>query len=136
MDNDRRTEYVASLRRLADLIEQHEELPVPYGISAQWIDVVGSPERQREVAQTFARTIPGVIRKNVRGASFDLDGNVGPIGVTLIVDRASVCTRVVKEVREVTREVADPDAPTITVTETVEDVEWVCEPLLAERATA
>lgn len=133
----KRAEYVAGLRALADLIEQHDDLPTPYGVTAQWINVSSSQEDQRRIAQTFARVMPGKIDKGVRDDAFDLDGHVGAVEVSMIVSRNAVCRRVVKDVREVTREIPDPDAlaavPTVTVTETVEDVEWVCEPLLADR---
>lgn len=39
---------------------------------------------------------------------------------------AGICTKVVKGTKTVTKEVPDPNAPKITVTEEVEDVEWVC----------
>lgn len=37
-----------------------------------------------------------------------------------------VCKKVVKGTKTVTKEIPDPNAPKITVTEEVEDVEWVC----------
>lgn len=134
---DKRTAYVEGLRTLADLIERHDELPLPYDVTAQWINVSSSEDDQRRIAQTFARVMPGTIAKSVRDTAFDLDGQVGAVNVGMILSRDAVCTRVMKEVREVTREVPDPDAlaavPTVTVTETVEDVEWVCQPLMADR---
>jgi hypothetical protein len=136
-DRADRSEYVSALRTLADIIEANDELPVPYGIDAQWIDCALSAEDQRRVAQLFVRAIPGTVTKSVRDTAFDINGHVGPISVGMILSRDAVCTRVVREVREVTEEVPDPEAlaavPTVTVTKTVEDVEWVCEPLLADR---
>jgi hypothetical protein len=133
----KRTAYVEGLRSLADLLEQHDDLPLPYDVTAQWIVVSSSEDDQRRIAQTFARVMPGTIAKSVRDDAFDLDGMVGAVNVGMILSRDAVCTRVVKEVREVTREVPDPDAlaivPMVTVTETVEDVEWICQPLMADR---
>jgi hypothetical protein len=61
--------------------------------------------------------------------------DVHGLKVKVTTYRDAVCERVVTGTREVTREVRDPDAlaavPTTTVTETVEDVEWVCAPLTA-----
>lgn len=58
----------------------------------------------------------------------------GDMCVHVYAPRAEVCERVVKGTREVVKEVPDPDAlkavPKVTVTETVEDVEWVCKPIL------
>jgi hypothetical protein len=136
-DRPERSEYVSALRTLADLIEQHDELPVPYGIDAQWIDCALSHEDQRRSAQAFVRAVPGPVTKGVRDSAFDLDGEIGPIRVAMILSRDAVCTRVVRKVREVTEEVPDPEAlaavPTVTVTKTVEDIEWVCEPLMRSR---
>jgi hypothetical protein len=51
-----------------------------------------------------------------------------------------VCERVVTGTRLETKEVPDPEAlkavPLVTVTETVEDVEWRCMPLLADLTSA
>jgi hypothetical protein len=52
----------------------------------------------------------------------------------VLCDRNEVCEKVVTGTREVTKEVPDPEAlaavPKVTVTETVEDVEWRCHPIL------
>jgi hypothetical protein len=138
MSTTDRAGYITGLRALADLLEQHDELPVPYDVTAQWICASRSKEEQRAIAQTFTRVMPGTIRKGVRDDAFDLDGEIGPVNFGLIVQRDAVCQRVVTDVTEVTREVPDPDAlaavPMVTVTETVEQVEWICSPILAEAA--
>lgn len=55
-------------------------------------------------------------------------------------DRDEVCERVVTGTREVTEEVPDPEAlaavPKVVVTKTVEDVKWICRPLLGDDAGA
>lgn len=57
------------------------------------------------------------------------------VKVDVYAGRDEVCERVVVGTREVTEEVPDPEAlaavPTVSVTKTVEDVEWKCLPLLA-----
>jgi heme-binding NEAT domain protein len=56
------------------------------------------------------------------------------------VDREEICERIVTGTREVTVEVPDPEqlaaVPTVSVTKTVEDVEWICRPLLDDATTA
>ncbi len=56
---------------------------------------------------------------------------VPPVMLHAYGDRAKVCERVVTGTREVTEEVPDPDAPKVTVTRVVEDVEWRCSSILA-----
>jgi hypothetical protein len=64
----------------------------------------------------------------------------GRLNLSVFGYRDQVCERVVTGVETVTREVPDPEAlaavPTVEVTETVEQVEWRCGPLLAERTDA
>lgn len=59
----------------------------------------------------------------------------GPLSIQIYTLRGEVCERVVIGVKEVTKEVPDPTAlaavPKVTVTETVEQIEWRCTPLLA-----
>ena len=64
-------------------------------------------------------------------------GYAGKVTLSVRVDRDEICERVVTGTKTVTREVPDPDAPKISVTETVEEVEWRCRPILpAEAVTA
>lgn len=62
----------------------------------------------------------------------------GEVGLYVYAGRGEVCERIVTGTREVTKEVPDPKAlaevPKVTVTETVEDVEWKCTPLLAVKS--
>jgi hypothetical protein len=137
-DNDR-DEYITGLRQLADILERHDDLPLPYtGTASRLLWIAGLSEDHAELARTFARNIPGVLRKNVRGDVFDLIGDIQGLHVQLIVDRDAVCERVVTGTETVTRQVPDPSVvvPTVEVTEVVEQVEWVCSPLLADREPA
>jgi hypothetical protein len=58
-----------------------------------------------------------------------------PIDIEVYGKRAEVCERVVVGTEEVEEEVPDPEAlaavPRVKVTKTVEQVKWVCSPLLA-----
>jgi len=136
---DTRADYIAGLRALADLLDKHEELPLPYhgrNSDLLWIE---SGTDTLPVAQTFARTIPGSIDKRIReqDGAFDLLGQIHGLRVAMILNRDAVCTRVVTGTREVTEEIPDPAAlaavPKTTVTRTEEVAEWVCQPFLADR---
>ena len=92
-----------------------------------------------DTAAGVVRRIGGKWEKGKRhnGEFYDFTRSYGGgVYASVVVDRPAVCERVVTAVREVTREVPDPEAlaalPTTTVTETVEDVEWRCLPLLAD----
>ena len=140
-----RAEYVAGLRQLADMLEQDDGLPLPTTDKIEWY-VFGSGEltggqklagdAQKALAADIVRRIPGEHRKWETGDLFRFTGSVRALRTEVIVDRAAVCRRVVKGTREVVQKVPAPDAPMLEVTRTVEDVEWVCEPLLAEGAVS
>ena len=94
------TEYVHSLRALADLLETHPELPKPViGYTTVRFDYWGNDPA--EVAK-LARAIPGTMAKNdPKESSFDekyyeLTSNikVGKFTVTVSAYRSSVCERV------------------------------------------
>lgn len=132
-----RADYIAGLRALADLLEQHDELPLPYegNTVPLTFHYLSSPDPKAGLA-TFARIIPGALTKTPWGGEsdyiyFDLAGSIDGLKVNATAYRDAVCTRVVKGTREVTKVIPDPAAPTVTVTETVVDVEWVCSPVLA-----
>lgn len=126
-------------------LEEHSEVPMPIdfdgspyardygGFSFHFTD---RPDAKKNLA-LMARALPGKVVKDVRGGGdsdyFDLTGRVAGIRLHAIAYRDEVCERVVIGTREVTEEVLDPsvEVPTITVTKTVEDVEWRCAPVLA-----
>lgn len=132
-----RTEYIAGLRQLADLLEQHDELPLPHDGSGSALllsFLSGADPKSAFVAA--ARVIPGKLDKDVRGNYYDLRGTLGgPQGLQILLCafRADVCERVVTGVETVTKQVPDPavTVPLVEVTEKVETVEWICRPLLA-----
>ncbi len=134
-DTDRRTAYIAGLRQLAELLETHPDIPTPYTGGA------GTPLSifcdDKEQIAALARAFPGRMDKRVDESSptygFELHGSLAGLKIVAYVHRYEVCTRVVTGTREVTTSVPDPSVvvPMVEVTETVEDVEWKCEPLLA-----
>lgn len=137
---DTRRAYTASLRALADLLDANPDLidDVRYVHERQLVPVNHADDpRERMAAFIRAGKAAGfAVRKDYDENYGSVDINLGAFLLHVYASRERVCERVVTGTREVTREVQDPEAlkavPTTTVTETVEDVEWVCLPLLAD----
>lgn len=138
-----RAESIAALYELALLLEQNPKLPVPWeltGHSHLNIHLMSSPDPRGDLA-TIVKILPGPIEKRVwsaGGASyFDAVAKIGVIELQVGAYRDQVCERVVTGTREVTKTIPDPtvEVPVVEVTETVEDVEWICGPLLAKAVT-
>lgn len=138
-----RAHQIAGIRELADWLESHPDIPIPYDLSGRseysnvLIHASGS-EDQSAVIAAVARALPGQVTKDVydNDRMFDITGRLpGGIYVKAIAERVEVCERVVTGTREVTRTIPDPmvTIPTIEVTETVEDVEWRCGSILASK---
>lgn len=130
---DPRAEYTLGLRMLADLLDTNPDIPLPYhgnGTALLWIIV--SEKDQKATLAAIARALPGKVTKDVRDGSFDLKGQLAGLLVQVIAQRDEVCTRVVTGTETVTKTIPDPDVevPLVEVTETVEQVEWICGPLL------
>lgn len=139
-DQDR-AGYTAGLRALADILDQHPEIPLPYEGrlgTISWPVYDGGAERLAAIARVV---IPGRREKDTSlDGYFKVIGKLHGLSLEVWSTRQLVCERIVTGTREVTREVPDPEAlaavPTVTVTETVEDVTWECAPLLAGEAEA
>jgi hypothetical protein len=141
-DTDRRAAYTAGLRALADALAANPDLPLPSEGSLWPLSIpfhsggMNDEDRAAALASAARILIPGVRTKKVDDNYYRVTGHLHGLEIQVWAMREQLCTRVVKGVREVTREVPDPEAlaavPTTTVTETVEDVEWVCAPLLAD----
>lgn len=138
--DDTRTGYIAGLRQLADLLEQHAELPLPWsGGPHSTLDVF---VQTKDEAVAYSRAIPGRKDKDFTDGAygFQLQGAIGGLHLRVYAPRGEVCERIVTGVETVTEQVPDPDAlalvPTVEVTREVETVEWVCSPLLAEAVQA
>lgn len=132
-----RAEYVAGLRRIADALEADPSLPLPYEGASGDMGRLSVFTSTREELQAWSRVMDGVKRKDVDNDAhygFRLLGAAAGVNLIVYADRQEVCRRVVTGTREVTRTVPDlsVQVPMVEVTETVEDVDWICEPLLAE----
>lgn len=126
-----RAEYIAGLRTLADALESHPDALLPqHGLTV----VTSWEEDPKEETRKFIRAVGGKWNKRQTGT----DGTImafhrffGSFKIEVLCNREQVCQRVVTGTREVTKIVPAPDAPMVEITETIEDVEWICEPLLA-----
>lgn len=141
-----RTGYIQGLRELADFLEAHDGVPVPFHGSLQtgkWekvfnIFLIHEGDNRERIAMV-ARAM-GNFEKRADGSDFRVFRRFG--GITLVAQaaREDVCERVVVGTREVTVTEPDPAAvaalPTVTTTKVVEDVEWICSPLLAGASDA
>jgi len=132
------SEYSAGLRDFADWVDANAEFleEETFALSATVFFRLYAMN-----AEEFAKSVRA-IGKGTKSADdkwMNVQRHFGGVTVEAFTDRDTVCRKVVTGTREVTREMPDPAAPVVTVTETVEDYEWVCdEPLLAalpERTT-
>jgi hypothetical protein len=138
----------ASLRRVADLLDSvADRLPFPPHVTVYsfalvevyWyvhLYVEGDAE-QKQAVRDIIRAVGGTWAKSGHDDKLDLRQHRDDIRLGITVARDAVCRRVVTATREVVREVpAQAAVEAHTVTETVEDVEWVCDPVLAEAVSA
>jgi len=132
-----RDEYVTGLRMLADLLDNNPNIPLPYTgrekhTGLLWI----LHDDQRATLAAIAKALPGKVEKSVRvkDGAFDLIGQLAGFHVKAIANRDEVCTRVVVGTETITKKVPDPSVtvPEVEVTETVERIDWICTPLLAD----
>ena len=141
MTDTDRIAYTQGLRALADLIDNNPDLPLPYSGSDATAPitfyVLNRTEDPKGTLAKIARLLPGAVGKSVSmtGEYFSITGTLAGLHIDATAYRNAVCERVVTGTREVTVPAipAMPARPAIgEITTTVEDVEWVCGPLLAE----
>lgn len=136
-----RSAYTAGLRQLADLLDANEALPIPYsggdGTPLAMYLLNHNPETRDRFA-AVVRALPGKRTKEAEPSSGTFRvaatfGGEGGLRVEVVAYRETVCERVVKG----SREVEVPATPEQVIparearVEVVEDVEWICSPLLA-----
>ncbi|OLE27951.1 MAG: hypothetical protein AUG44_08665 [Actinobacteria bacterium 13_1_20CM_3_71_11] len=126
------------LEKLAAMIRENPDLAdeLTYTLENLLVPLIG--DEQKPMMAKFARAAARGRIKHEKDASnsfFELKLWFGPVKLQVSADREQVCERVVVGTETVTKKVKDPDAlaavPEVEVTETVEQVEWRCVPLLA-----
>lgn len=139
-EQEQRAAYTAGLRQLADILDAHPEVPLPYQgsdpeYSRMSFHFLSAENPRAEMAATRRALGVPMEKDGDRGEYFDLHGNLAGLYFTLTAFRKDVCERVVVATREVEVEEADPEAvaalPKVKRTVTIEDVEWRCSPILA-----
>ena len=127
-----------SARKLAAFLAAHPDLPEPthygvqFGAEVKWLIWEDDPIDQKATAASVVRFLPGKADKREKGDWFEYSGEVGGVKWAITAAREAVCERVVTGTEKVTRRIPDPAVvvPLVEVTEEVETVKWVCEPLL------
>lgn len=136
---DTRAEYTAGLRALADLLDANPDVPLPYGAGTGdspadrlTFYFLSSTQDPKTNLARIARLIPGKVTKESDDYNFTIAGRLRGVHVQAVATRADVCERVVTGTRAVTHTTpAIEAAPASTITTVVEDVEWICAPILA-----
>lgn len=128
----------AGLRKLAALVESFDDTYVQAIRLHYCLNGILVPlESGEALAHLVRRAVQhgATATKDIGGKYAGAHLSFGCVGLRAWADREQICRRVVTGTREVTETVPDPDllalVPTIEQTRIVEDVEWVCEPLLA-----
>jgi hypothetical protein len=148
-DATRRAAYIAGLRALAGKLEASPgEVPLP---SAGRLEPLAfhflAGDDPRTAMAAAARAIGGTWDKNVRdygdagGSSyFDLTTSIHGLRIIMTAYRDAVCEKVITGTHDVTEVVPDPEllaaVPLIKVTRPVDEVQWVCGPVMAAAAGA
>lgn len=134
-----------NLRRAAEIMQAHPDLPIPYitstyrgGVELAWYLTVHVEDhaKQKRLAQTILRTLGGKWDKSVSGPgdmNFKQGSILDPIRFIVQVSREAVCQRIVTGTTEVTIPAVEAEPERTEIRETVE---WVCEPVLAEAVSA
>lgn len=125
---ERRVQYVAGLRALADFFESNPDLPAPLGVprAAIYTD-------RRDFASAVS-ALGGQRTKRSEDGLFKVERNIGGAIVAVLASQAAVCQQV--ETGTETVEVEEVVTPAVTRTVKVERpvLEWVCaESVLAPR---
>lgn len=132
-ETDQRSEYIAGLRAIADALEQHPDVKLPYHGNTGTFSWVTSHEAdpKAETAK-IVRTFGGDwTKRENQGDLMVFVGRIAGVSVDIICDRDTVCTRRVVGTEDREVQMVVTPAVTETVTETVEVVEWDCGSLLA-----
>lgn len=144
---DPRAEYIRGLREIADWLEAHPEVPLPYlgttqgGRSESGLHIyLGSDRDQKAELAKIARAM-GKAEKVPHDdlGRLNLVRRFAGIALIAVADRDEVCEKVVLSTETVTEMVPDPEymaiAPMIQRETVKEIVEWRCTSILAGAAS-
>lgn len=137
-------QQAAGLRALADVIEANPDLATRFTRDTIHMTIhTRGEDEAAELAEwaRLAKAHGASVSKDIGELMYNVVATfAGSVKVAMLAYRDQVCERVVTGTETVTEEVPDPEAlaavPTVTVTREVEQVEWVCRPLLANDAPA
>lgn len=128
---DERTEYIAGLRALADVLEADADLTLPYTGTSDYGRLAIFTDTRRAL-QLWAKAIPGTKDKEVSedaSYGFELLGALRGLHLCIYGKRDQVCIRRIVGQQTVTKTVATA----YEEKDVVEDIiEWDCGPLLAD----
>ncbi len=131
-----------TLRAVADLIDAHPDLPLPYvtvydhiphKANVSWYLHINQRSEdeahQKAQAQAIIKALSGKWAKRFDGTTADFEQERDGLNLQVSVTREAVCERVVTGTKTVTipGKPAEPER-----VEQREVVEWRCEPVLAE----
>lgn len=122
------------LRALADMIEQNPELAGLASPDSLHVFYAHNAAELGAIARAAVRS-GAKVTKQISNDLHNVLLSWGPVGALVLAWRNDVCERVVLGTKPVTKKVPDPAqlaaVPLVEVTEEVEQVEWICRPLLA-----
>jgi hypothetical protein len=136
-DARERAEYIEGLRMLAEVLDKHTGIPLPFTgrhSNRMTIRFGGTPEDVAAMAAA-AKAFPCSWVKHYSGGGehtdwLDLHGQLAGVGIELYAPRDAVCVRVVVGTED--REVDEVVTPAVVkkVTKPVEIVRWECGSIL------
>ena len=118
-----REEFVQGLRDVADYYESHPDLETPWE-GARFSAFCYSPESFSDQVKAIGAGNKEVDDYYARVEHHFAGGHV----IAVVSPRDTVCTRRVVGEEDIEVEIPDPEAPTVTVTQKKEIVEWDCPP--------
>lgn len=129
---DERTEYIAGLRAMADILEGHSEMPLPWPGQSENMTFefyVTGDENEKATTAAIIRAVGGRWSKNATDAFFTTATQLRGLHIRVVAHRDQVCERRVIGTETVVKKVA-----TVFEEREVEQdiIEWDCGPILAD----
>lgn len=136
-DQERAEQVATDMERIAAFVRANPEVAENLGRQNFLVCLYREGDPRAAMAYYARRGLRAgaTIDKNVSDKYASVLLRFGSFALDVYAEREQVCERVVTGTREIEVEEQDPEAlaavPTRTVTKVVEDVEWVCTPLLS-----